>query len=117
MKLLDPGFKYLPAVATLPRNARSAVILLCTSVLTACAGLPTPGPLPELRSIDQSPVSWPVFVHEPKAGGDSSVPIAQLAVSRDVDFAYRECLAMQVVGQRTAASFGSGLRGRSDACH
>ena len=54
---------------TLPRNARSAILVLCTSALAACAEL-APQPADSLPAW-RDPVASPVFVHEP-AGGTST---------------------------------------------
>ena len=94
MNLLDPRFKYVPAVATdvsktwerfgfstqaneerraqnrapaapLARHARSAVLLLCASTLVECAELPAPRQHAEPGlGAHYSKVQSPVFFHQ-----------------------------------------------------
>ena len=104
MKILDPRFRYTPAVATdvsqtwkrfgfsaqanearhaqwrgrfpaaqLPANARSAMLVLCTSVLAACAELPPMFPVLEARQASGHIVRSPVFIHAVDAAGAAPV--------------------------------------------
>jgi hypothetical protein len=108
----------LPA-AQLPANARSAVLVLCTSVLAACAELPPTSPVLEARQGSDYTVRSPVFIHAVDAGGEAPAkePAATaLDFSKQTDYWIKDCLAAKRLGLRVAESLGSGPRGRSDAC-